>query len=104
MSIFISFLWCRVYLILRDPCRLALASVHLSKQSSLPDLTGLFLQEETITSQTSLGYWMARLVAPTGRQGVWLGFLGGQHHYVCLNWERVLLIGFYSWMSLLAEL
>lgn len=49
---------------------LALASVHLSKQSPLSDLKDLLWQEQFLTSHLSLVFWMGQLVVSLGRQGL----------------------------------
>lgn len=78
------------------PC---IGTVHLSKPSSLPDFTHLVLWRKTNTTQISLGYLRAQLVASAGTEGLLLGFLFGQQY--CLSSD----LGKVHWvLSLLAGL
>lgn len=72
------------YLIFHDAWFLILfvvVVVHLSKQSPLPNFTGLFSQRQFSASSLSLGFWICPLLMSLGRRGILSGFVWGQGHH-----------------------
>lgn len=71
------------YLIFHDPWFLMfffVVVVHSSKQSPLPNFTGLFSQRQFSISSLSLGFWMCPLLMSLGRRGILSGFVWEQGH------------------------